>query len=207
LKAELCVRANGRFDDLCRQLDVPFSRCGSLMVSFGPKADAVLRRKYETGLLLGVPGLRLLSGAEAAALEPSLAPGVSTALFAPTAGTVNPWELGIAACENAAANGIRNAKFIKADAGDFMTALADRGESADAVFLDPPRSGCSPAFLAACLKLAPSRIVYVSCGPESLARDLAVLTKGGYAVSAIQPFDLFPFTEHSESVVLMSRGG
>ncbi len=105
LKAELCVRANGRFDDLCRQLDVPFSRCGSLMVSFGPKADAVLRKKYETGLLLGVPGLRLLSGAEAAALEPSLAPGVSTALFAPTAGTVNPWELGIAAFENAAANG------------------------------------------------------------------------------------------------------
>ena len=102
--------------------------------------------------------------------------------------------------ENAAANGIRNAKFIKADAGDFMTALAGRGESADAVFLDPPRSGCSPAFLAACLKLSPSRIVYVSCGPESLARDLAVLTKGGYTVSAIQPFDLFPFTEHVETV-------
>lgn len=107
--------------------------------------------------------------------------------------------------ENAAANGIRNAKFIKADAGDFMTSLAGRGESADAVFLDPPRSGCSPAFLAACLKLAPSRIIYVSCGPESLARDLAVLTKGGYAVSAIQPFDLFPFTEHSETVCALSK--
>ena len=107
--------------------------------------------------------------------------------------------------ENAAANGIRNAKFIKADAGDFMTALAGRGESADAVFLDPPRSGCSPAFLAACLKLSPSRIVYVSCGPESLARDLAVLTKGGYPVSAIQPFDLFPFAEHSETVCALSK--
>ncbi len=107
--------------------------------------------------------------------------------------------------ENAAANGIRNAKFIKTDAGDFMTALAGRGESADAVFLDPPRSGCSPAFLAACLKLSPSRIVYVSCGPESLARDLAVLTKGGYAVNAIQPFDLFPFTEHSETICALSK--
>ena len=105
LKAELCVRANARFDALCRELDVPFSRCGSLMVSFGEKADAVLRKKYENGLHLGVPGLRLLTGKEASAMEPRLAAGVTSALYAPTAGTVNPWELGIAACENAAANG------------------------------------------------------------------------------------------------------
>lgn len=105
LKAELCVRANARFDALCRELDVPFSRCGSLMVSFGEKADAVLKKKYENGLAMGVPGLRLLTGEEAAAMEPGLAAGVSSALYAPTAGTVNPWELGIAACENAAANG------------------------------------------------------------------------------------------------------
>ena len=105
LKAELCVRANARFDALCRELDVPFSRCGSLMVSFGEKADAVLRQTYENGLHLGVPGLRLLTGKEASAMEPRLAAGVTSALYAPTAGTVNPWELGIAACENAAANG------------------------------------------------------------------------------------------------------
>ena len=105
LKAEMTVRANARFDALCRELDIPFSRCGSLMVSFGEKADAVLQKKVENGLSLGVPGLRLLSGKEARQLEPSLAEGVSSALFAPTAGTVNPWELGIAACENAAANG------------------------------------------------------------------------------------------------------
>ena len=105
LKAEMCVRANARFDALCRELDVPFSRCGSLMVSFGEKADAVLRKKYENGLAMGLPGLRLLTGKEAAAMEPGLAAGVTSALYAPTAGTVNPWELGIAACENAAANG------------------------------------------------------------------------------------------------------
>ncbi len=105
LKAEMTVRANAGFDALCRELDVPFSRCGSLMLSFGEKADAVLRKKYENGLLLGVPGLCLLSGEEAQCMEPSLADGVSSALYAPTAGTVNPWELGIAACENAAANG------------------------------------------------------------------------------------------------------
>lgn len=105
LKAEMTVRANARFGALCSELDVPFSRCGSLMVSFGEKADAVLKKKYEAGLTMGVPGLRLLSGAQAREREPSLAPGVTSALYAPTAGTVNLWELGLAACENAAANG------------------------------------------------------------------------------------------------------
>ncbi len=105
LKAEMTVRANARFAELCAELDVPFSRCGSLMLSCGERADAVLREKYRNGLSMAVPGLRLLSGEEARELEPSLAPGVRSALYAPTAGTVNPWELGIAASENAAANG------------------------------------------------------------------------------------------------------
>lgn len=106
LKAEMTVRANARMEELCRELDVPFSRCGSLMVSFGEKADAVLAEKYRSGLTNGVPGLRLLSGAEAERLEPSLARGVSSALYAPTAGTVDPWSLGIAAFENACRNGM-----------------------------------------------------------------------------------------------------
>ena len=106
LKAELCLRANAGFDRLCRELDVPFHRCGSLMLSFGERADVVLRRKYENGLAMGVPGLCLLSGAEALRREPCFAPDVRSALYAPTTGTVNPWELGVAACENAAANGV-----------------------------------------------------------------------------------------------------
>jgi glycerol-3-phosphate dehydrogenase len=105
LKAEMTVRANEYFGSLCKELDVPFSRCGSLMVSFGEKADAVLKKKYKNGQAMGVPVLQLLTGEETRELEPSLAPGVSSALYAPTAGTVNPWELGIAASENAAANG------------------------------------------------------------------------------------------------------
>ena len=108
--------------------------------------------------------------------------------------------------ENAKANKIRNARFVRADAGRFMTELAARSEHADAVFLDPPRSGCTPEFIRALLALSPERIVYVSCGPESLARDLGMLTKGGYAVKAIRPFELFPFTEHVECVVLLSKG-
>ena len=105
LKAEMTVRANARMEQLCRELDVSFSRCGSLMLSYGARADAVLRKKYLDGLANGVPGLRLLDGAEAERMEPSLAPGVRSALYAPTAGTVNPWELGIAAYENACRNG------------------------------------------------------------------------------------------------------
>lgn len=105
LKAEMTVRANARFAELCAELDVPFSRCGSLMLSFGEKADAVLREKYKNGLSMAVPGLRLLTGEEAREMEPTLPGTVTSALYAPTAGTVNPWEFGIAAAENAAANG------------------------------------------------------------------------------------------------------
>ena len=96
MKAEMTVRANARMERLCRDLDVPFSSCGSLMLSYGARSDAVLRKKYSDGLANGVPGLRLLDGAEAERMEPSLARGVCSALYAPTAGTVNPWELGIA---------------------------------------------------------------------------------------------------------------
>ena len=107
LKAEMTVRASASFDRLCSELDLPFSRCGSLMLSFGPKSESVLRKKLLQGQENGVPGLRLLPPAEAYRMEPSLAPGLSAALFSPTAGTVNPWQLGIAACENAVQNGVQ----------------------------------------------------------------------------------------------------
>ncbi|MCR5087902.1 MAG: NAD(P)/FAD-dependent oxidoreductase [Oscillospiraceae bacterium] len=105
LKAGMTVRANATFAQLCRELDVPFSRCGSLMLSFGLRADAVLRKKLLHGRENRVPELRLLSGEEAYRLEPSIAPGLRSALWSPAAGTVNPWQLGIAAAENARQNG------------------------------------------------------------------------------------------------------
>lgn len=106
LKTELCVKANAEFDRLCRELDVPFSRCGSLMVAFGPRGLASLERKYKRGLQNGVKGLALLDPAETLRLEPHLANHVTGSLRAPGTGTVNPWELGIAACENAVQNGV-----------------------------------------------------------------------------------------------------
>ncbi len=109
------------------------------------------------------------------------------------------------AMANASLNGVTNAQFICADAGDFMVDMANRGESVDVVITDPPRAGCSRAFLQSLLKLSPTRVVYVSCNPETLARDLYTLTKGGYRVTKIQPVDLFPYTGHCECVVCIER--
>ena len=89
-KHKLCVQANEEFDRLCSELEVPFRRPGSLMISYGPKADAVIVRKYRDGIEGGVKGLRLLSGSEAEAMEPVLAKGITSALYSSETGTVDP---------------------------------------------------------------------------------------------------------------------
>ena len=106
LKTEMCTRANASFGALCHELGVRFSRCGSLMISLGERGDGVLREKYENGLVNGVPGLELLGRREVLAMEPNLTDKLTLGLLSPSTGTVNPWELGIAAYENAAKNGV-----------------------------------------------------------------------------------------------------
>ncbi|MBQ9947469.1 MAG: 23S rRNA (uracil(1939)-C(5))-methyltransferase RlmD [Oscillospiraceae bacterium] len=106
---------------------------------------------------------------------------------------------------NAAANGVKNIRFFCGDAGRFMVDMAEAGEKADVVITDPPRAGCSLDFLKSVIKLSPKRIVYVSCNPETLARDLGFLTRKGYKAEMIQPVDMFPFTEHVETVVLLTK--
>ena len=108
-KHKLCIQANEEFDRLCKELEVPFRRPGSLMISYGPKGDAVIVRKYRDGIKGGVKGLKLLSGSEAETMEPALAKGITSALYSSETGTVDPWELCIAAYENARDSG---AKFI-----------------------------------------------------------------------------------------------
>ena len=105
LKAELTVRGNANMASLCEELEVPFSRCGSLLVTYDHASVPKLERKLNNGMANDVPGLRLLTGAEAEAMEPMLRKGVAAALYAPSTGTVNPWQLGIAAFENARQNG------------------------------------------------------------------------------------------------------
>ena len=105
---------------------------------------------------------------------------------------------------NASINNIKNVTFVNADAGDFLVEYA-KNAKADVVIMDPPRSGSTPEFLNSLLKIKPDRIVYISCGPDTQARDIKVLIKGGYKVTACQPFDLFPHTEHVETVCLLSK--
>ena len=109
------------------------------------------------------------------------------------------------AVENVKLNRLDNVNVICADAGKFMAEMAKNGESADVVFTDPPRAGCSGQFLKSLIALAPKKIVYVSCNPETLSRDLYFLTKNGYRAEKIQPVDMFPYTKHVECVVLLTH--
>lgn len=106
---------------------------------------------------------------------------------------------------NAKRNSSKNIRFYNDDAGKFMVEMALKGEKADVVIMDPPRTGSSEEFLSSIVKLSPDRVVYVSCGPKSLARDLKYLTKQGYRVKKVTPFDCFPFTEHIETVCLLTK--
>lgn len=106
---------------------------------------------------------------------------------------------------NAKENKITNARFYQGDAGEFMENMAENGERADVVFMDPPRTGSDKKFMSSVIKLNPSRIVYISCGPETLARDLEYLTKHGYDVRKIQPVDMFSFTDHCENICLLTK--
>jgi len=106
---------------------------------------------------------------------------------------------------NAKENQIRNVRFFQGDAGEFMEAMAAEGNSMDVLFMDPPRAGSDEKFMASAVKMGPEKIVYISCNPETLARDLKYLTKKGYQVKKIQPVEMFAFTEHVETVCLLSK--
>ena len=117
------------------------------------------------------------------------------------------------AIESAKANAARmgdavaaKSRFFCADAGQAATRLAAEGLHPDVVMLDPPRKGCDEATLSAVVRMAPRRVVYVSCNPATAARDAAWLEQNGYHTEQVQPVDLFPRTKHCETVVLLSKG-
>ena len=106
---------------------------------------------------------------------------------------------------NAKRNGIKNARFYQGDAGEFLLNMAQNGERADVVFMDPPRAGSDEKFMASAVKMGPEKIVYISCNPETLKRDLQYLTGKGYRVKKICPVDMFPFTNHVEVICLLEK--
>ncbi|MCI8286161.1 MAG: 23S rRNA (uracil(1939)-C(5))-methyltransferase RlmD [Lachnospiraceae bacterium] len=109
------------------------------------------------------------------------------------------------AARGARQNEIKNIHFYRNDAGDFLLEMAEQGEKLDVLLMDPPRSGSSEAFLNAAVKIGPERIVYISCNPETLVRDLRLLTKQNYRVEKAVAVDMFPFTDSVEAVVQLLK--
>lgn len=106
---------------------------------------------------------------------------------------------------NARENKIKNVEFFQGDAGEFMVAMAESGQKADVLFMDPPRGGSDKKFLSCAARQKPEKIVYISCNPVTLKHDLEYLTGHGYQVCKIRPVDMFPFTDDVETVCLLSN--
>ncbi len=107
--------------------------------------------------------------------------------------------------ENAKQNNCANVSFLCGDAGKVMSQLASEGKKADVVFMDPPREGSTVEFMKSVISFSPRKIVYISCNPQTQARDLKFFAKHGYNVERMVAVDMFPHTEHVETVVLLSR--
>ena len=106
---------------------------------------------------------------------------------------------------NAKMNKVNNIRFYNNDAGKFMVQMASQGAKVDVVFMDPPRSGSTEEFVNAVATLAPKRVVYVSCRPDTLARDLVWFKKKGYQAEEAWAVDMFPMTAHTEAVVALKK--
>ncbi len=109
------------------------------------------------------------------------------------------------AARNAERNGAGNADFICADAAEALPELIEKGIRPDVIVIDPPRKGCDKAVLNAITGSAVQRVIYVSCDPATLARDVRILVDGGYSIQKVQPIDMFPQTAHVETVCLLSK--
>ena len=107
--------------------------------------------------------------------------------------------------ENAVRNGIQNVRFLCADASEAAKRFAEEGIRPDVITVDPPRKGLSPDVIFAMAQMGPKRIVYVSCDPATLARDVKLLDEQGYEFVTAEAVDLFPRTKHVESIVLLSK--
>ena len=227
LKAELTVRGNAAMEALCRELEVPFSRCGSLLVTYEDASIPKLRSKLENGLQNGVPGLRLLSGSEAEELEPLLRKGIKAALYAPSTGTVNPWQLGIAACENAVQNGaqvhlrtevtaiLRNegGYIVRTNSGDFACNMIFNcaGAAADKVqeLLFPPSvrlmTDGAEYLVMDPLEPKPERIVFLQAQRCGKGITAIPCVEGNLLISGVRkPFEV-PYATTAEGLEELRR--
>ena len=135
--------------------------------------------------------------------------GSTTLSFANYVGSITGVELNESAfkdaLKNAAANKIKNAEFVLGDATLYMEKLSRTDTKIDAVILDPTRKGTTAKFIKSLSKLAPPKVVYISCCPETLARDLKIFENQGYTARIAEPVDMFPWTDSVETIVILGR--
>jgi len=177
---------------------------------FRVSADSFMQSNHDQAEILYSEAIRLaeFDGNEVC-IDAYCGTGSTTLSFAPFVGKITGVEIKEAAykdaVKNAAVNKISNAEFVLGDATLYMDKLSGTDAKIDCVILDPTRAGTTVKFIKSCGKLKPSKIVYISCCPETLARDLKTFTLNGYEPVIAKPVDMFPWTDKIETIVVLTR--
>jgi len=177
---------------------------------FRVSADSFMQSNHDQAEILYSETVRLagFNGNEVC-IDTYCGTGSTTLSFADYVGKITGVELKESAykdaLKNVVINKIKNADFVHGDATEYMKEIAETGSETDCVILDPTRAGTTPEFIKACGKLRPSKIVYISCCPETLARDLKGFRAQGYKAQIAKPVDVFPWTDKIETIVILSK--
>lgn len=177
---------------------------------FRISADSFMQSNHDQAEILYSEAIRLADfNGDETCIDTYCGTGSTTLSFADHVGTITGVEIKEAAykdaLKNTSINKIGNATFVHADATEYMERMARQQVKTDCVILDPTRAGTTLKFIRACGKLKPERIVYISCCPETLARDLKGFTAQGYEAKIAEPVDMFPWTDKIETIVILSR--
>ena len=178
---------------------------------FRVSADSFMQSNREQAEILYSEAIRLAGfNGDEVCIDTYCGTGSTTLSFADFVGSITGVEIKEAAYKdaqkNASVNKVGNAEFVLADATEYMEELAETDAKIDVVILDPTRAGTTKEFIRACGKLSPSKIVYISCCPETLARDLKGFKAQGYEAKIAEPVDMFPWTDKIETIVILSKG-
>ena len=177
---------------------------------FRVSADSFMQSNHEQAEILYSEAIRLADfDGDEVCIDAYCGTGSTTLSFADYVGEITGVEIKEAAykdaLKNTIANNVKNAKFVLGDATLYMEKLAKTDAKIDCVILDPTRAGTTIKFIKACGKLDPSKIVYISCCAETLARDLKIFESQGYKAQIAKPVDMFPWTDKVETIVILRR--
>ena len=177
---------------------------------FRVSADSFMQSNHEQAEILYSEAIRLAGfNGDEVCIDTYCGTGSTTLSFADFVGSITGVEIKEAAykdaLKNASVNKVTNASFVHADATEYMEKTSKTDAKIDCVILDPTRAGTTLKFIKACGKLKPEKIVYISCNPETQARDILQLGRLGYRAEVCYPFDMFPHTNHIESIVRLIR--